>query len=46
MLRDYEGYDYEEIASITELSLSQVKVYLFRARKKMQLAVNALNKAV
>ncbi|MES2627650.1 MAG: RNA polymerase sigma factor [Bacteroidota bacterium] len=33
MLRDYEGYKYEEIASITGLSLEQVKVYLFRARK-------------
>jgi RNA polymerase sigma-70 factor (ECF subfamily) len=33
MLRDYEGYDYSEISEITELSLSQVKVYIFRARK-------------
>lgn len=33
LLRDYEGYKYEEIASITGLSLEQVKVYLFRARK-------------
>jgi RNA polymerase sigma factor (sigma-70 family) len=33
MLRDYEGYDYNEIAEITTLSLSQVKVYIFRARK-------------
>jgi RNA polymerase sigma-70 factor (ECF subfamily) len=32
MLRDYEGYSYEEIASITGLSESQVKVYIFRAR--------------
>lgn len=32
MLRDYEGYSYEEIAGITGLNLSQVKVYLFRAR--------------
>ncbi len=36
MLRDYEGYSYEEIGKITELSESQVKVYLFRARKKMK----------
>lgn len=33
MLRDYEGYSYEEIAEITDLSESQVKVYIFRARK-------------
>ncbi len=33
LLRDYEGYKYEEIASITGLTLEQVKVYLFRARK-------------
>jgi len=32
MLRDYEGYSYEEIAEITRLSESQVKVYIFRAR--------------
>ena len=46
MLRDYEGYNYEEIATITELSLSQVKVYLFRARKKMQQVVTRLERAV
>lgn len=32
LLRDYEGYDYEEIGRITNLSESQVKVYIFRAR--------------
>ncbi len=32
MLRDYEGYSYEDIASITGLSESQVKVYIFRGR--------------
>ncbi len=36
MLRDWEGYSYKEIAEITGLSDSQVKVYLFRARKKMK----------
>jgi RNA polymerase sigma-70 factor (ECF subfamily) len=46
LLRDYEGYDYEEIANITELSLSQVKVYLFRARKKLQDTIQLLEKAV
>lgn len=32
LLRDYEGYSYDEIAGITGLSESQVKVYIFRGR--------------
>jgi len=32
MLKDYEGYNYDEIGRITGLSESQVKVYLHRAR--------------
>jgi RNA polymerase sigma factor (sigma-70 family) len=32
LLKDYEGYNYEEIGQITGLSASQVKVYLHRAR--------------
>jgi RNA polymerase sigma factor (sigma-70 family) len=32
LLRDYEGYSYEEISEITGLSESQVKVYIFRGR--------------
>lgn len=32
MLKDYEGYSYEEIGRITGLNESQVKVYLHRAR--------------
>lgn len=32
MLRDYEGYSYEEIGEITNLNESQVKVYIYRAR--------------
>ena len=36
LLRDYEGYNYSEIAEITDLSESQVKVYIFRARKTLQ----------
>lgn len=32
MLRDYEGYTYEEIAEITGLNLAQVKVYIYRGR--------------
>ena len=36
MLRDYEGYDYNEIGEITGLSESQVKVYIFRARQTLK----------
>lgn len=32
LLRDYEGYSYEEIGEITGLTESQVKVYIYRAR--------------
>jgi RNA polymerase sigma-70 factor (ECF subfamily) len=32
LLRDYEGYSYREIGSITGLNESQVKVYIYRAR--------------
>ena len=31
-LRDYEGYTYQEIAEMTNISVDQVKVYIFRAR--------------
>jgi RNA polymerase sigma factor (sigma-70 family) len=33
LLKDYEGYRYREIAEITGLTETQVKVYLHRARK-------------
>jgi RNA polymerase sigma factor (sigma-70 family) len=36
MLKDYEGYSYEEIGKITGLSESQVKVYLHRARIQLK----------
>lgn len=32
LLKDYEGYSYQEIGAIMNLSESQVKVYLHRAR--------------
>lgn len=43
LLRDYEGYNYSEIAEITELSESQVKVYIFRARKALKAYVKRLD---
>ncbi len=36
MLKDYEGYSYEEIGKIMELNSSQVKVYLHRARLQLK----------
>lgn len=36
LLRDYENYSYKEIAEITSLSETQVKVYIFRARHFMK----------
>ena len=36
LLRDYEGYSYDEIGEITGLTQSQVKVYIYRGRKKMK----------
>jgi RNA polymerase sigma-70 factor (ECF subfamily) len=32
LLRDYEGYSYQEIGELTNLNESQVKVYIYRAR--------------
>ena len=36
LLKDYEGYSYEEIGKITGLNESQVKVYLHRARLQLR----------
>jgi RNA polymerase sigma factor (sigma-70 family) len=36
LLKDYEGYRYDEIAQITNLNETQVKVYLHRARKVLK----------
>ncbi len=36
LLRDLEGYEYKEIGEILDLTESQVKVYLFRARQKLK----------
>lgn len=32
LLRDYEGYSYKEIGDIVNITESQVKVYIYRAR--------------
>ena len=36
LLKDYEGYSYDEIGKITALNPSQVKVYLHRARLQLR----------
>lgn len=36
LLRDYEGYSYDEIGEITDLKEAQVKVYIYRGRKALQ----------
>lgn len=36
LLRDYEGYAYQEISEITGFTVEQVKVYIFRARKALR----------
>ena len=43
MLRDYEGYSYEEIGEILKLSESQVKVYIFRARTFLKQYIGSLD---
>jgi RNA polymerase sigma-70 factor (ECF subfamily) len=42
ILRDYEGYSYDEIGSITGLNESQVKVYIFRARQSLKTHLGSL----
>lgn len=46
LLRDLEGYSYKEIGEILELSESQVKVYLFRARNKIKKQLKGLMELV
>ncbi|MFZ9171944.1 MAG: RNA polymerase sigma factor [Sediminibacterium sp.] len=36
LLKDNEGYSYEEIGEITKLTIDQVRVYLHRARLKLR----------
>jgi RNA polymerase sigma factor (sigma-70 family) len=43
LLRDYEGYSYEEIGEITKLNESQVKVYIFRARTFLKQYIGSLD---
>ncbi|MCX6204569.1 MAG: RNA polymerase sigma factor [Bacteroidetes bacterium] len=44
LLKDYEGYSYQEIGEIMQLSESQVKVYLHRARLILKNRLTQLEK--
>ncbi len=46
MLKDYEGYSYKEIGEIVNLSEAQVKVYIFRARKKLKEFLVSVDKII
>ena len=46
LLRDYEGYNYTEIGEITGLKESQVKVYIFRARKFLKEYIGAMENVI
>ena len=46
LLRDYEGYSYKEIGKITDLNESQVKVYIFRARKTLKQYIGKIENVI
>ena len=46
MLRDYEGYSYEEIAEITGLNESQVKVYIYRGRMFLKNYIGSMERVL
>ncbi len=46
LLRDYEGYPYKEIADITGLSETQVKVYIYRARTALKSYIVSMDRVI
>lgn len=46
LLRDYEGYSYEEIGEICQLNESQVKVYIYRARVFLKNYIGQIEKVI
>ncbi|MDP2422873.1 MAG: RNA polymerase sigma factor [Bacteroidales bacterium] len=46
LLRDYEGYSYEEIGQVTGLNESQVKVYIYRARLSLKNYIGCLQNVI
>lgn len=46
LLKDYEGYNYKEIGEILEINESQVKVYIYRARKHLQKFIGKIDAVI
>jgi RNA polymerase sigma-70 factor (ECF subfamily) len=46
LLRDYEGYSYDEIGEICHLNESQVKVYIYRARVYLKNYIGQIEKVL
>jgi RNA polymerase sigma-70 factor (ECF subfamily) len=46
LLRDYEGYSYEEIGNIAGLNESQVKVYIYRARLFLKEYIGTMERVI
>lgn len=46
LLRDYEGYSYNEIGEIAGLTESQVKVYIFRGRQFLKSFIGSINAVI
>jgi RNA polymerase sigma factor (sigma-70 family) len=46
LLRDYEGYSYQEIADISGLSEAQVKVYIFRGRMFLKQYIGSMESVI
>lgn len=46
LLRDYEGYSYEEIGEVTALNESQVKVYIYRARLALKQFIGKMENVI
>ena len=46
LLRDYEGYNYQEIGNITGMSEAQVKVNIFRARTALKNKLRSIDNLI
>lgn len=46
LLRDYEGYSYQEISEITGMTESQVKVYIYRGRLFLKKYIGSPEKVI
>jgi len=46
VLRDYEGYSYQEIGEIVNLNESQVKVYIYRARLALKKYIGSVETVI